>query len=249
MEVERGHLRTAWPLEGAGGAGPAVTVGGREANLDPRSPEHVLPLQVYVKISVPRGVQLVGHPGKRHLTKKMCVAPGETGPTWVVLSFSSLGLGNVTGEGPASPLQALAPLQPRADGPAGEARAIPKDRTAAGASGSGAALGGGPGPSPGGTGLLRCQAPVGHRHVHTAQAHEPHTSVHKCAHTRPCTCAQRHTRAHVARNARTPTPCTEHTRAHGHAHGMRTGAHVSTRSHTARAQSTRACLARGGDLL
>ncbi|KAG3279981.1 C3 and PZP like, alpha-2-macroglobulin domain containing 8, partial [Ictidomys tridecemlineatus] len=52
--------------------------------------------EVHVKISVPKGVQLVGHPGRRHLTQEMCVAPGETGPTWVALSFSNLGLSNIT---------------------------------------------------------------------------------------------------------------------------------------------------------
>ncbi|KAI4583733.1 hypothetical protein MJG53_007012 [Ovis ammon polii x Ovis aries] len=52
--------------------------------------------EVYVKISVPRGIQFVGHPGKRHLTKKTCVASGETEPTWVVLSFGDLGLSNIT---------------------------------------------------------------------------------------------------------------------------------------------------------
>ncbi|XP_032990817.1 C3 and PZP-like alpha-2-macroglobulin domain-containing protein 8 isoform X1 [Rhinolophus ferrumequinum] len=52
--------------------------------------------EVYVKISVPKGIRFVGHPGKRHLTKKMCLAPGETEPTWVVLSFSDLGLSNIT---------------------------------------------------------------------------------------------------------------------------------------------------------
>ena len=56
------------------------------------------PLQVYMKISVPKGIQLVGHPGKRHLTKKTCVASGETEPTSVVLSFGDLGLSNITGE-------------------------------------------------------------------------------------------------------------------------------------------------------
>lgn len=56
------------------------------------------PLQVYMKISVPKGIQFVGHPGKRHLTKKTCVASGETEPTWVVLSFGDLGLSNITGE-------------------------------------------------------------------------------------------------------------------------------------------------------
>lgn len=70
-----------------------------------------------MKISVPKGVQLVGHPGRRHLTKEMCVAPGETGPTWVVLSFSNLGLSNITGGDPMLPsshqgLQALAPRGP-----------------------------------------------------------------------------------------------------------------------------------------
>ncbi|XP_039723675.1 C3 and PZP-like alpha-2-macroglobulin domain-containing protein 8 isoform X2 [Pteropus medius] len=52
--------------------------------------------EVYVKISVPKGIRFVGHPGKRHLTKKICLAPGETKPTWVVLSFSDLGLSNIT---------------------------------------------------------------------------------------------------------------------------------------------------------
>ncbi|XP_038284200.1 C3 and PZP-like alpha-2-macroglobulin domain-containing protein 8 isoform X4 [Canis lupus familiaris] len=52
--------------------------------------------EVYVKISVPKGIRFVGHPGKRHLTKKMCVASGEMEPAWVVLSFSDLGISNVT---------------------------------------------------------------------------------------------------------------------------------------------------------
>ncbi|XP_012664840.1 C3 and PZP-like alpha-2-macroglobulin domain-containing protein 8 [Otolemur garnettii] len=52
--------------------------------------------EVYVKLSVPKGIQFVGHPGKRHLTKKMCVASGEAEPTWAVLSFSDLGLSNIT---------------------------------------------------------------------------------------------------------------------------------------------------------
>ncbi|KAF3829306.1 hypothetical protein GH733_003570 [Mirounga leonina] len=52
--------------------------------------------EVYVKISVPKGIRFIGHPGKRHLTKKMCVASGEMEPAWVVLSFSDLGLSNVT---------------------------------------------------------------------------------------------------------------------------------------------------------
>ncbi|XP_075857344.1 C3 and PZP-like alpha-2-macroglobulin domain-containing protein 8 [Microcebus murinus] len=52
--------------------------------------------EVYMKLSVPKGVQFVGHPGKRHLTKKACVAPGEAEPSWVVLSFSDLGLSDIT---------------------------------------------------------------------------------------------------------------------------------------------------------
>lgn len=66
---------------------------------DSKHHEHIKPLQVYVKISVPKGIRFVGHPGKRHLAKKMCLAPGETKPTWVVLSFGDLGLSNITGEG------------------------------------------------------------------------------------------------------------------------------------------------------
>lgn len=57
-------------------------------------------LQVYMKISVPKGVRFVGHPGRCHLTKKMCMIPGEAEPNWVVLSFSDLGISNITGEGP-----------------------------------------------------------------------------------------------------------------------------------------------------
>ncbi|XP_073659112.1 C3 and PZP-like alpha-2-macroglobulin domain-containing protein 8 isoform X2 [Tursiops truncatus] len=53
-------------------------------------------VEVYVKISVPKGIQFVGHPGKRHLTKKTCVVPGEMEPSWVVLSFGDLGLSNIT---------------------------------------------------------------------------------------------------------------------------------------------------------
>lgn len=50
-----------------------------------------------MKISVPKGIKFVGHPGKHHLTRKKCVAPGEAKPTSVVLSFSELGLSNITG--------------------------------------------------------------------------------------------------------------------------------------------------------
>lgn len=54
-------------------------------------------LQVHVKISVPKGIKFVGHPGKHHLTRKKCVAPGEAKPTSIVLSFNELGLSNITG--------------------------------------------------------------------------------------------------------------------------------------------------------
>ncbi|XP_072577388.1 C3 and PZP-like alpha-2-macroglobulin domain-containing protein 8 isoform X5 [Vulpes vulpes] len=68
-----------------------------EKDLLPRNMDLALSQhQVYVKISVPKGIRFVGHPGKRHLTKKMCVASGETEPAWVVLSFSDLGISNVT---------------------------------------------------------------------------------------------------------------------------------------------------------
>ncbi|XP_074161873.1 C3 and PZP-like alpha-2-macroglobulin domain-containing protein 8 [Sminthopsis crassicaudata] len=53
-------------------------------------------VEVYVKISVPKGIKFVGHPGKHHLTRKKCVAPGEAKPTSIVLSFSELGLSNIT---------------------------------------------------------------------------------------------------------------------------------------------------------
>lgn len=53
--------------------------------------------QVHVNISVPKGIKFVGHPGKQHLTRKKCVAPGEAKPTSVVLSFNELGLSNITG--------------------------------------------------------------------------------------------------------------------------------------------------------
>lgn len=66
-----------------------------------------------MKISVPKGIRFVGHPGRRHLTKKMCVAAGETEPIWVVLSFSDLGLSNITGEGSLGTLQASKGPRPR----------------------------------------------------------------------------------------------------------------------------------------
>lgn len=55
------------------------------------------PSQVHVKVSVPKGIKFVGHPGKHHLTRKKCVAPGEATPTSIVLSFTELGSANITG--------------------------------------------------------------------------------------------------------------------------------------------------------
>lgn len=55
------------------------------------------PRQVHVKISVPKGIKFVGHPGKHHMTRKKCVAPGEAKPTSIVLSFGELGQNNITG--------------------------------------------------------------------------------------------------------------------------------------------------------
>ncbi|XP_072294012.1 C3 and PZP-like alpha-2-macroglobulin domain-containing protein 8 [Eucyclogobius newberryi] len=52
--------------------------------------------EVHVKISVPKGIKFVGHPGKHHLTRKKCVAPGEAAPTSIVLSFTELGTANIT---------------------------------------------------------------------------------------------------------------------------------------------------------
>ncbi|XP_048833102.1 C3 and PZP-like alpha-2-macroglobulin domain-containing protein 8 isoform X1 [Brienomyrus brachyistius] len=52
--------------------------------------------EVYVKVSVPKGIKFVGHPGKNHLTRKKCVAAGEVTPTSIVLSFAELGASNIT---------------------------------------------------------------------------------------------------------------------------------------------------------
>ncbi|XP_044217735.1 C3 and PZP-like alpha-2-macroglobulin domain-containing protein 8 isoform X1 [Thunnus albacares] len=52
--------------------------------------------EVHVKVSVPKGIKFVGHPGKHHLTRKKCVAPGEATPTSIVLSFTELGPANIT---------------------------------------------------------------------------------------------------------------------------------------------------------
>ncbi|KAI4828654.1 hypothetical protein KUCAC02_022733 [Chaenocephalus aceratus] len=52
--------------------------------------------EVHVKVSVPKGIKFIGHPGKHHLTRKKCVAPGEATPTSIVLSFTELGSANIT---------------------------------------------------------------------------------------------------------------------------------------------------------
>ncbi|XP_078412272.1 C3 and PZP-like alpha-2-macroglobulin domain-containing protein 8 isoform X2 [Cetorhinus maximus] len=52
--------------------------------------------EVHVKITVPKGIKFIGHQGKRHLTRKMCVSSEETKPTSIVLSFSELGPANIT---------------------------------------------------------------------------------------------------------------------------------------------------------
>ncbi|XP_056303565.1 C3 and PZP-like alpha-2-macroglobulin domain-containing protein 8 [Danio aesculapii] len=53
-------------------------------------------VEVHVKVSVPKGIKFVGHPGKHHLTRKKCVAPGEATPTFIVLLFSELVSANIT---------------------------------------------------------------------------------------------------------------------------------------------------------
>ncbi|XP_034149711.1 C3 and PZP-like alpha-2-macroglobulin domain-containing protein 8 isoform X3 [Esox lucius] len=52
--------------------------------------------EVHIKVTVPKGIKFVGHPGKHHLTRKKCVAPGEATPTSIVLSFTELGSANIT---------------------------------------------------------------------------------------------------------------------------------------------------------
>nr|XP_057929611.1 C3 and PZP-like alpha-2-macroglobulin domain-containing protein 8 isoform X2 [Doryrhamphus excisus] len=52
--------------------------------------------EVHIKVTVPKGIKFIGHPGKHHLTRKKCVAPGEATPTIIVLAFSELGPANIT---------------------------------------------------------------------------------------------------------------------------------------------------------
>ncbi|KAL7992852.1 hypothetical protein Chor_017108 [Crotalus horridus] len=61
-----------------------------------RGEQAKIPLTVHVKISVAKGIKFVGHPGKQHLTRKKCVAPGKAKPTSIVLSFGELGQNNIT---------------------------------------------------------------------------------------------------------------------------------------------------------
>lgn len=65
-------------------------------------PPSVAP-QVHVKVSVPKGIKFVGHPGKHHLTRKKCVPPGEATPTSIVFSVTELGPAHITGERPPPP--------------------------------------------------------------------------------------------------------------------------------------------------
>lgn len=73
------------------------------SDLSPPLLSSSLLLQVHVKVSVPKGIKFVGHPGKHHLTRKKCVAPGEATPTSIVLSFTELGSANITGTHRAQP--------------------------------------------------------------------------------------------------------------------------------------------------
>ncbi|MEE6510015.1 hypothetical protein FKM82_028976 [Ascaphus truei] len=53
-------------------------------------------VEVHMKITIPKGIKFVGYPGKQHLTRKLCVASGETKPTSAVLSFTELGQGQIS---------------------------------------------------------------------------------------------------------------------------------------------------------
>ncbi|XP_063146713.1 C3 and PZP-like alpha-2-macroglobulin domain-containing protein 8 [Candoia aspera] len=76
---------------------PYHIIRGEQAKI-PLTVHNYLPmcLEVHVKISVAKGIKFVGHPGKHHLTRKKCVAPGKAKPTSIVLSFSELGQNNIT---------------------------------------------------------------------------------------------------------------------------------------------------------
>lgn len=85
--------------EGRAGRNDDVTVARRRRSIARRFvPIRLFPLsQVHVKVSVPKGIKFIGHPGKHHLTRKKCVAPREATPTSIVLSFTELGSANITG--------------------------------------------------------------------------------------------------------------------------------------------------------
>uniref|UniRef100_H9G5Q9 Kazal-like domain-containing protein n=1 Tax=Anolis carolinensis TaxID=28377 RepID=H9G5Q9_ANOCA len=76
---------------------PYRVIRGEQTKI-PLTVHNYLPLcvEVHVKISVPKGIRFVGHPGKHHLTRKKCVGPGKARPTSVVLSFAELGQNNIT---------------------------------------------------------------------------------------------------------------------------------------------------------
>nr|XP_014353118.1 PREDICTED: C3 and PZP-like alpha-2-macroglobulin domain-containing protein 8 [Latimeria chalumnae] len=76
---------------------PYQVIRGEQTKI-PLSVYNYLPTcaEVHVKVSIPKGIKFVGHPGKHHLTRKMCVHPEEAKPTFIVLSFSELGLSNIT---------------------------------------------------------------------------------------------------------------------------------------------------------
>ncbi|XP_039194420.1 C3 and PZP-like alpha-2-macroglobulin domain-containing protein 8 isoform X3 [Crotalus tigris] len=76
---------------------PYHIIRGEQAKI-PLTVHNYLPmcLEVHVKILVAKGIKFVGHPGKQHLTRKKCVAPGKAKPTSIVLSFGELGQNNIT---------------------------------------------------------------------------------------------------------------------------------------------------------
>ncbi|XP_067824744.1 C3 and PZP-like alpha-2-macroglobulin domain-containing protein 8 [Heptranchias perlo] len=76
---------------------PYVVIRGEQTKI-PLIVYNYLPscAEVHVKVTVPKGIKFIGHPGKRHLTRKMCISSEEAKPTSIVLSFSDLGLTNIT---------------------------------------------------------------------------------------------------------------------------------------------------------
>uniref|UniRef100_S4RW92 C3 and PZP like alpha-2-macroglobulin domain containing 8 n=1 Tax=Petromyzon marinus TaxID=7757 RepID=S4RW92_PETMA len=76
---------------------PYALIRGEQAKV-PLTVHNYMPLcaEVHVKVTVPKGVKFVGHHGKQHLTRKMCVEADETKTTSLVLSFAELGQTNIT---------------------------------------------------------------------------------------------------------------------------------------------------------